>query len=70
VRLDIRIVIGAMFTVLGATLAVYGLASDKAIYERSLGININLWWGAVMLGFGVFMLLMGRRGMSRRRAAE
>lgn len=69
-RLDIRIVIGAMFTVLGATLAVYGLASDKAIYERSLGININLWWGAVMLGFGVFMLLMGRRGMSRRRAAE
>jgi len=60
--LDIRLPIGLLFTVTGALLAVYGLASDKAIYERSLGININLWWGLVMLAFGVIMTAVSRRG--------
>jgi hypothetical protein len=47
--LDIRIPIGLMFSILGGLLTVYGLVSDKAIYERSLGINVNLGWGVVML---------------------
>ena len=60
--LDIRLPIGLLFVVTGALLAAYGLASDKAIYERSLGININLWWGLVMLAFGGIMTALGRRG--------
>ena len=60
--LDIRLPIGLMFTLFGLLLVVYGLASDKAIYQRSLGININLGWGVVLLVFGVVMLLLGRRG--------
>jgi len=36
--------------------------SDKAIYARSLGVNINLEWGIVMLLFGALMLFLGRRG--------
>ena len=40
--LDIRIPIGLMFTLLGVLLTVYGVFSDKAIYQRSLGINVNL----------------------------
>jgi len=60
-RLDVRIPIGAMFTVVGAIITIYGLVSDKEIYQRSLGININLWWGMVMLAFGVCMLIMARR---------
>ena len=60
-RLDVRIPIGAMFTVVGAIITIYGLVSDKEIYERSLGININLWWGLVMLAFGISMLVMARR---------
>lgn len=60
--LDIRLPIGLMFAILGLLLAGYGLVGDKAIYQRALGININLWWGLVMLVFGVVMLLLGKRG--------
>jgi len=59
--LDIRLPIGALFSFLGVLLAGYGLFSDNAIYERSLGINVNLWWGAVLLLFGVAMFIFGRR---------
>ena len=39
-------------------MAIYGLftASDAKLYERSLGINVNLWWGLVLLVFGLAML--------------
>ena len=50
-----------MFTLFGAILAIYGLAGDHAIYAKSLGININLVWGAVMLVFGVVMLVCALR---------
>lgn len=69
-RLDIRLPIGLMFAVLGALLTVYGLVSDKAIYERSLGINVNLWWGLALLAFGAVMLWLGRRGTSAVRTAD
>jgi uncharacterized membrane protein len=61
--LDIKIPIGLMFTILGLLLIVYGLAtmSNAAMYEPSLGININIWWGLLMLVFGVFMLLISRK---------
>ena len=61
--LDIRIPIGLMFSILGLLLTVYGLVSEKSIYQRSLGINVNLGWGLVMLAFGVLMLVLGRRGI-------
>jgi len=61
-RLDIRLPIGGLFSILGVLLAGYGLASDRAIYERSLGINVNLWWGVALLVFGVVMVGLGRRG--------
>ena len=61
--LDIRIPIGLMFSILGGLLTIYGLVSDKAIYQRSLGINVNLGWGLVILVFGVLMLILGRRGI-------
>ncbi len=55
--LDIRLPIGMMFTLLGAMLAVYGLATGSdAMYEVSLGININLIWGGVLFVFGAVML--------------
>ena len=64
-NLDVRLPIGMMFSVLGALLVVYGLLSDRAIYARSLGIDVNLWWGLVLLAFGIGMLgfaLKGGRG--------
>ena len=64
-RLDVRWAIGGMFTILGAILAVYGVLSNQAIYERSLGINVNLWWGLVLLVFGLAMLAFAYRSMRR-----
>ena len=62
--LDLRWPIGLMFTLIGALLTITGLitGSDSEMYQRSLGININLWWGLVLLAFGVFMLVMAIRG--------
>jgi len=56
--LDIRLPIGMMFTLIGALLALYGLVtgSDTAMYQSSLGTNINLWWGLVLFLFGAVML--------------
>jgi hypothetical protein len=60
-----------MFGVLGAMLAVYGLFfSDPAIYQRSLGVNINLWWGVALLAFGAGMYFFGRRANSTMRPAD
>jgi len=30
-----------------------------------LGFNINLWWGLVLVAFGVVMLLLARAGKAR-----
>ena len=65
---DIRVPIGAMFTILGALLVGYGALSGADIYRRSFDINVNLLWGAVLLLFGLPMWWFGRRG-SRRDAA-
>ncbi len=60
-RFDLRIAIGGLFTVYGVLLALYGLLGDKAQYARSLGVNVNLVWGAALLVFGLCMLLIRRR---------
>ncbi|MGO9255317.1 MAG: hypothetical protein ACLQU1_03295 [Bryobacteraceae bacterium] len=60
-RLDIRFPIGLLFSIMGLLLLGYGAISDPAIYQRSLGINVNLGWGAVMEVFGLTMWFFGRR---------
>ena len=55
-QLDVRLPIGLMFGLIGLLLAGYGLTSDPALYEVSLGININLWTGLGLLVFAAFML--------------
>jgi hypothetical protein len=56
--LDIRIPMGLMFLIIGVILAVYGvMTSGSAMYDdHSLGININLIWGGVMILFSLTML--------------
>ncbi len=62
--LDIRWPIGLMFTLIGALLTIQGVAtgSNAEMYKRSLGYNVNLWWGLVLLAFGVFMVVLAWRG--------
>lgn len=67
-RVDLRLPTGGMFAIVGAMLVVYGLASDDAIYDRSLGINVNLCWGLVLLAFGLVMLAFAIRARRKRRA--
>ncbi len=62
--LDIRLPIGLLFTLLGALLVVWGVVADPAIYEKSLGHNVNLVWGIVLLAFGILLLLMSRRPLN------
>lgn len=68
--LDIRLPMGMLFTVLGVLLTGYGAFSDRAIYQKSLGMNLNLTWGLVILAFGLVMLVLGRRGTSSVRTAD
>ncbi len=60
--LDIKIPIGLMFSIIGLILTILGLvtAGDTAMYEQSLGYNINLFSGIIMLAFGCFMLFTSR----------
>jgi hypothetical protein len=65
-KLDIRLPIGLLFSILGVLLVLYGALSDPSAYERSLGININLWWGIALLAFGGLMLVLSRKSMENR----
>jgi hypothetical protein len=61
--LDIRWPIGLMFSLVGVLLVLQGLITggDTAMYQRSLGININLIWGLVLLVFGGGMTFLAWR---------
>jgi hypothetical protein len=60
---DLRLPIGILFTLFGLILTGYGIATQGSeIYAKSLGENINIHWGIVMLIFGLVMLFFARRG--------
>jgi hypothetical protein len=61
--IDIRLPIGGLFSALGVLIGGYGIVTNgnAAHYQASLGININLWWGIVMLIMGLLMLTLGVR---------
>lgn len=61
-KLDVRLPIGLMFSIFGLMLVLFGAVADPAIYERSLGVNLNLWWGLVLFLFGAAMLCLAWRG--------
>jgi hypothetical protein len=65
--LDLRWPMGLMFLVVGAMMTIYGLftAADAKLYERSLGININLWWGLILVAFSAFVLAMAAWAQKR-----
>jgi hypothetical protein len=64
--LDIRIPIGVMMGLMGLMLAGYGLLGPHEIYARSLGININLVWGTVLVAFAAVLLVLGTRRKKAR----
>lgn len=64
-NLDIRVPIGAMFSLMGLVLSIYGLiTSGGEMYAKSFGINMNLYWGGAMLLFGILMFVFGFKAQS------
>ena len=59
-ELDIRWPIGLLFLAMGVLLAAYGALGEQTL--RPLGWNLNLWWGLVMVVFGLVMVGGAVRG--------
>jgi hypothetical protein len=62
--LDIRWPIGIIFTIYGLLISIFGFVANPAIFQSSLGVdielrlygvNIDLLWGGAMLVFGLVM---------------
>jgi len=59
---DLRLPIGILFTLFGAILTIYGIITrGSEIYAKSLGQNINIQWGLVLLVFGLVMYFLAKR---------
>ena len=69
--LDIRWPIGLMFSIIGVLMVAYGAitGANAEVYKRSLDINVNLYWGLLLLVFGAFMLLMAWRDAKKANEA-
>jgi len=63
---DLRLPIGLLFSIIGLILVVLGLVTPQEIYKASLGINMNLRWGFVLIAFGGTMLGFALRARFRK----
>jgi len=61
--LDIRWPIGIMFTLISVLLIIEGIFTGPS--DKALGMNVDLWWGILLLVFGVGMLLGAMRAGKR-----
>jgi len=56
--LDLKLPIGWLLSAYGLLLGIYGLVTKKEeMYRKSLGFNLNLVWGVLMLVIGAGFLL-------------
>jgi hypothetical protein len=55
--LDLKLPIGWLLSAYGVLLTVYGLLTKKEMYAISLGLNLNLAWGILMIVVGGAFLL-------------
>lgn len=56
-HLDVRYPIGLLLTLYGVILAIHGLITRAMV----LGLNVNLYWGAVMVICGLGALYLAHR---------
>jgi membrane-bound ClpP family serine protease len=71
-KLDLRIPMGSMFTLMGMILTVFGMITrgKETVYASSLGINANLFYGPALLIFGFLLLLPARMEQKKLEAAS
>ena len=63
--LDIRTPLGLMFGIMGIILVGYGMVSPDRAHAGGEAMNLNLWWGIVLLVFGGAMLLLTKRAAQK-----
>ena len=54
---DLRLPLGLLLAFYGVILIATGATAGTLV----VGINIDLWWGGVLLIFGAAMMLLARR---------
>jgi hypothetical protein len=60
--LDVRLPLGLLFLVIGALLAFYGFSTmDSNLYAKSMGVNLNVIWGSIMMVLGLVGAWVGRK---------
>lgn len=67
---DLRLALGWLFVTLGGLLIIAGFRAPSTTAGTPLGVNINLIWGGVMLGFGLLSLWLAFRYARKRRRAD
>ncbi len=53
---DLKIPLGSLLSFYGFILVLYGVFGPRYIYEKSLGLNVNLIWGVLILLIGGLFL--------------
>lgn len=62
--LDIRKPIAYLFGILSVLLIGQGVLAPPTAQDSVHAININLYWGVVMLAFAALMFVLARSGSS------
>jgi len=65
--LDLKLPIGWLLSAYGLLLLVYGLVTKRELYAKSLGINVNLVWGILILvvGGGFLLVALVKKGRKK-----
>ena len=63
--LDVRWPLGLLFAMIGALLLGHGLTQGDTAATADQATNINVWWGGVLLVFGVAVLWLARRAQRK-----
>lgn len=54
---DLKLPLGGLLTFYGLILLIYGLITKPESYRKSFGLNVNLYWGGLLLLIGGLMFL-------------
>ncbi len=65
--MDLRLPIGIFFVLVGIIMTAYGVVSPHDIPNITEKVNINLYWGIVLLVFGIPMTIFGWRAEAKAR---
>lgn len=63
--MDIRIPIGGLLALVGLMLVGHSFTLTEQDLAKSLGLNLNLYWGAALAVVGAVFLLAAQRARGR-----